>query len=92
MLINQSCPTLCNPRDRSLPGSSVMEFSRQEYWRGLLFSTPGNLPYPGIEPASPELAGEFFTTEPAGKPCVGRDLDLSEAKRPDLHKVRLCTK
>ena len=41
-----------------------MEFSRQEYWSGLPFPTPGDLPNPGIEPASlvsPALAGEFFT-------------------------------
>ena len=42
-----------------------MEFSRQEYWSGLPFSTPGDLPDPGIEPASltsPVLAGRLFTT------------------------------
>ena len=42
-----------------------MEFSRQEYWSGLPFPTPGDLPDPGIEPASlpsPVLAGGFFTT------------------------------
>ena len=44
------------------------------------FSTPGNFPYPGIETASPELAGGFFTTEPRGKLCVERDPDLSEAE------------
>ena len=41
-----------------------MNFSRQEYWSGLPFPTPGDLPNPGIEPASlvsPALAGEFFT-------------------------------
>ena len=46
------------------------EFSRQEYWSGLPFPSPGNLPDPGIEPmfpVSPELAGGFFTTEPPGK-------------------------
>ena len=43
-------------------------FPRQEYWRGLSFRTPGYLPLPGIEPASPVLAGGFFTTEPPGKP------------------------
>ena len=32
MLVAQSCPTLCNPIDYSLPGSSVMDFSRQEYY------------------------------------------------------------
>ena len=45
-----------------------MGFPRQEYWSGLPFSTPGNLPNPGIEPASSALAGRFFTTEPLGKP------------------------
>ena len=44
-----------------------MGFSRQEYWSGLSFSPPGDLPNPGIEPASPALAGGFFTTEPPGK-------------------------
>ena len=48
-----------------------MEFSRQEYWRGLPLPTPGALPDPGMEPSSPvfpALAGGFFTTEPAGQP------------------------
>ena len=40
------------------------EFSKQEYWSGLLFPTPGDLPDPGIEPESPALVGGFFTTEP----------------------------
>ena len=50
-----------------------MEFSRQEYWNGLSFPSPGDLPNPGIEPASvesPALAGRFFTTEPPGKPLL----------------------
>ena len=45
-----------------------LEFSRQEYWSGLPFPTPGDLPNTGIEPVSPALAGGFFTTEPPGKP------------------------
>ena len=40
-----------------------MGFSRQEYWRGFPFPSPGDLPNPGIEPASC-LEGGFFTTEP----------------------------
>ena len=40
---------------------------RQEYWSGLSCPPPGDLPDPGIEPASPALAGGFFTTEPPGK-------------------------
>ena len=48
-----------------------MECSRQEYWSGLPFSTPRDLPHPGIKPASlspPAFAGTFFTTVPPGKP------------------------
>ena len=46
-----------------------MVFSRQEYWSGLLSPPPGDLPYPGITPASPALAGGFFTTDlPGNKP------------------------
>ena len=40
---------------------------RQEYWSGLLFPFPGDLPGPGIEPMSPALACRFFTAEPPGK-------------------------
>ena len=50
-----------------------MGFSWQEYWGGLLIPPPGDLPDPGIEPespASPAMAGGFFTTEPPGKPRV----------------------
>ena len=47
-----------------------MEFPRQEYWSGLPFPPPGDLPDPRIEPASlgsPALAGGFFTIQPSGK-------------------------
>ena len=40
----------------------------QEYWSGLPFSSPGDLPRPETEHLSPALAGGFFTTEPPGKP------------------------
>ena len=49
------------------------EFSRQEYWSGLPFSTPGDLPNRGNEPKllkSPALADRFFTTGPPGKPYI----------------------
>ena len=48
-----------------------MRFPRQEYWSGLPFPTPGDLPNPGIEtasPVSPTLAGGFFTTKSPGNP------------------------
>ena len=44
-----------------------MEFSRQEYWSGLPFPTPGDLPNPVIKPVSPALTDGFFTTAPPGK-------------------------
>ena len=43
-------------------------FSRQEYWSGLLYLSPGDLPDSGIKPVSLALAGEFFTAEPPEKP------------------------
>ena len=43
-------------------------FPRQEHWSELPFPSPGDLPHPGIEPASPALAGGFLTSEPPGKP------------------------
>ena len=47
-----------------------MGFSRQEYWSRFPRFPPGDLPDPRIEPASPALAGRFFTTEPPGKPLT----------------------
>ena len=43
-------------------------FSRQEYWSGLPFPFPGDLPNPGIEPGSPTLEADALTSEPPGKP------------------------
>ena len=48
------------PTDCSLSGSSVHRILRQEYWSGLPFPSPGDLPDPS--PVSPALAGGFFTT------------------------------
>ena len=45
-----------------------MGFSRQEYWNGLPFPTPGYLPNPGIEPRSPALQADSLPTELQGKP------------------------
>jgi len=44
-----------------------MGFSRQEYWSGLLFPSPGDLPDPGIEPRSPALWAEALPSEQPGK-------------------------
>ena len=45
-----------------------MGFSRQEYWSGLPFPSPGDLPDPGIEPKSPALQADSLPPEPPGKP------------------------
>ena len=47
-----------------------MGFSRQEYWSGLPFPSPGDLPDPEIQLTSPALSGRFFTTEPPWKPIT----------------------
>ena len=48
-----------------------MEFSRQEYRSGLPFSSPGDLPDPGIKPRSPALQADSLLSEPSGNPiCI----------------------
>jgi len=47
-----------------------MEFSRQEYWSGLPFLSPGNLPDLGIEPESPALQADSLPSEPPRKPYM----------------------
>ena len=47
-----------------------MGFSRQEYWSGLSFPPPKDLPNPGTKPASPALVGGYLITEPPGKPRI----------------------
>jgi len=59
------------PRTAARQAPLSLGFSRQEYWTGLPFPSPGDLPDPGIEctsPVSPALVDGFFTTEPPGKP------------------------
>ena len=47
-----------------------MGFSRQEYWNGLPFPSPGYVPDPGIEPGSPSLQADSLPSEPPGKPLT----------------------
>ena len=57
-LVAKSCLTLSDPMDHSYQAPLPMGFYRQEYWSGLPFPFPGDLPDPGIEPTSPELQAE----------------------------------
>ena len=70
-LVAKSCLTLSNPVDCSPSGSSVHGISPQEYWSGLPFPFPGDLPDLEIKPLSPALAGRFFTAETPGMPFRG---------------------
>ena len=65
--VTQLCPTLGDPMDCSLPGSSIHGISQARILSGLTFPSPGNLPNPRIKPMSPVLADSFFTTESPGK-------------------------
>ena len=63
----QLCLTLCNPMDCSPPDSSDHEILQQEYWSGLPFPPPGDLPDPGIKPSAltfPALAGGSLPPAP----------------------------
>ena len=59
----QSCPTHCDTMGCSTPDSLSMGFSRQEYWSGLLFPSPGNLPNSGIEARSPAVQADSLSSE-----------------------------
>ena len=67
--VAQSCPTLCDTMDSGLhqPPPS-MGFSRQEYWSGLTFPSPGNLPDPGIEQRSPACRQTLYRLSHQGSP------------------------
>ena len=66
--VAQLCPTLCHPWTVAHQAPPSMGFSRQEFWSGLPFPSPGDLPDPGIEPRSPALQADTSTSEPSGKP------------------------
>ena len=56
-----------DPMDCSPQATLSMRFSRQEYWSGLPFPSPGDLPNPGIKPGSPILWADSLPSEPLGK-------------------------
>ena len=97
-LCAQLCPT---PRILAHQAPLSVEFSRQEYWSGLPFPLPENLPNPGIKPvslASPALAGGFFLLEPLGKPSgqkkiwpsfIQREMQAKSTMRYHLISTRI---
>ena len=83
-----SCSTLCNPWTVVHQVPLSMGISRQEYWSGLPFPPPGDLPDPGIKPlspVSPALTDGFFTTEPRGAPAFSEQWALLAPVVPHHH-------
>ena len=70
VLVAQSCLTLCDPVDCSRQAPLSMGFSRQEYWSGFPFPSPGHLPNPGIKPLSPALQANSLLSQAPGKPST----------------------
>ena len=81
-LVATLCPTLATPWTVASQAPLSMRFPRQEYWSGLSFPSPGDLPNPGMEPESPALSGGLFTTEPPGKL---RSSKLKQDKPKETH-------
>ena len=69
-LVAESCPTFVTLWTVACRAPLSMRFSRQEYWSGLPFPSPVDLPDPGIDPGSPALQADSFPTELQGKPLT----------------------
>ena len=65
-----------------------MEFSRQEYWSGLPFPPPGNLPDPWIKPESPALQADALLSELLGKPLFQTPI-LTSLKLYSFYDLRV---
>ena len=68
VIVAQSCPTICDLWTVAHQAPPSMGFSRQEYWSGVPFPSPGDLHNPGIKPRSPTSQADTLTSAPPGKP------------------------
>ena len=93
-LVAKLCPTLLQPWTVTHQAPLSMGFPRQEYWSGLPFLSPEDLPDPGIEPTSSALAGRFFTTEPPRQPwggmCTSNSLNSADLGISRIHTFFPC--
>ena len=96
--VTKSCTTLVTPCTVAHQAPQCMRFSRQEYWSGLPFPSPGDLPNPGIEPGSParELSPVFqMDSLPAshtkGKPILQYNKKKAQGESGHLSD-RICPK
>ena len=85
----RSCLTLYNPMDCTLQASPSMGFSRQEYWSGLSFPSPGHLPDPGTESTSPALQRVLYcwATREALSLLLPKRIEVTPTSGP-LHQLR----
>ena len=91
MLVTRPCLTLYGPIDCSSSVFLSVEFSRQEYWGGLLFPSPGDLSDPGIQSQSPVLQADSLLSEPWGKPNVNSNRIVRIIDQPEIIFEHLCT-
>ena len=82
MLLTQSCSTLCDPMDCSLPGFTVRRILLAKILEWVAISFSGDLPNPGTEPRSPALQVDSLQSEPTGK--RGRNGHLKNIESVDL--------
>ena len=68
VLVDQLCPTLCDPMDCNPPGSSVHGILQARILKQVATPSPGDLPDPGIKPGSPALRIDSLLSEPPPKP------------------------
>ena len=74
-LVTKSCPTLAAPWTAACQAPLCMGFSRQEYWSGSPFPSPGDLPDPCIKPGSAALQADSLLTELGGKPPLCSEVE-----------------
>ena len=75
---------LATPRTAVHQAPPSMGFSRQEYWSGLPFPSPGDLPEPGIKPRFPTLEADALTSEPPGKPLAFMNVHMEFTPKESL--------
>ena len=88
-LVAKSCPILVTPWTVACQAPLSTGFSRREYWSGLSFLSPEDLPKPGIELGSPTLQKTLYHLSPQGSPMTNLDSILKSRDVTLLTKVRL---
>ena len=88
-LVAKSCLTLATPWTVACQAPLSMGFSRQEYWSGLPFPSPRDLPDPGIKPRSSALQAGSLPSEPSEKPMTNLDSILKSKDITLLTKVHI---